>query len=107
MKALAIVALVLGLGAIGASVYAKVETHPNYTSLSAELKEHGPSTKFDVPLLEDYKKTLDQLHYAAWGAGGLALVLGGVALAKKKGALPAIAMASGAIGAGLSFISNT
>jgi hypothetical protein len=106
MKALVIVALVLGLGAVAASVYAKVETHGNYEYMKTEIETRGPATQFDIPLRDEYKATLDKLHYAAWAAGGLALVLGALALRKsqKKG-LPAAAILLGLAGAGLSFLS--
>ena len=106
MKALTIIAIVLGLGAVGASVFAKVETHGNYQYMKNEVETRGPATPHDIPLLEEYAKTLDTLHYAAWAAGGLALVLGVLALRKSanKG-LPAAAILLGLAGAGLSFLS--
>ncbi len=108
MKALAIIALVLGLGAVGAAGYAKVETFGNYQSLDKELKDHGPSTKYDVPLLQEYKDTLAHLHMIAWGAGALALVLGGVAMAKAKakGGLPIAAIVLGVVGIGATVLSS-
>jgi hypothetical protein len=107
MKALAIVALLLGLGAIGASTFAKVETYPNYEYMKGELESGPPATPYDVPLLEEYKSTIDLMHYIAWGAGGLALVLGIVAYTKRKGPLPLVAAAAGAVGVGLSFLTMT
>lgn len=106
MKALVIVAMLLGLGALAASIFAKVETHGNYTYMKSELETRGPATQYDVPLLEEYKSTLDKLHYAAWAAGGLALLLGAIAMKKSasKG-LPIAAIALGAAGIGLSFLS--
>ncbi len=107
MKALAIVALLLGLVAIGASLFAKVETLPNYEYMKGELESGPPSTPYDVPLLEEYKSTIDLMHFIAWGAGGLALVLGGVAYSKRKGVLPLVAAAAGGAGVALSFLSMT
>ena len=106
MKALVIVALLLGLGAVAASVFAKVETHGNYEYMKNELDTRGPATEFDVPLLAEYKGTLDKLHYAAWAAGGLAVLLGAIAVRKSQNkALPAAAILLGLAGAGLSFLS--
>jgi hypothetical protein len=106
MKALVIVAMLLGLGALAASIFAKVETHGNYEYMKHELETRGPATEFDVPLLAEYKSTLDKLHYAAWAAGGLAVVLGALALRKSSNkGLPAAAILLGLAGAGLSFLS--
>ena len=106
MKALVIVALLLGLGAVAASVFAKVETHGNYEYMKNELDTRGPATQYDVPLLAEYKSTLDKLHYAAWAAGGLAVLLGALAVRKSPSkALPAAAILLGLAGAGLSFLS--
>lgn len=106
MKALVIVAMLLGLGALAASIFAKVETHGNYEYMKNEIETRGPATQHDIPLLEEYKSTLDKLHYAAWAAGGLAVILGALAL-KKSGnkGLPAAAILLGLAGAGLSFLS--
>jgi hypothetical protein len=106
MKPLIIAAFVLGLAALGASIFAKVETHPNYESLKHSIDTSGPATAYDIPLLEEYKGTLDKLHYAAWGAGALAVVLGALAMrqATNKG-VPAAAILLGLAGAGLSFLS--
>jgi len=106
MKALVIVAILLGLGALAASIFAKAETHGNYTYMKNEIETRGPATQFDIPLLAEYKGTLDKLHYTAWAAGGLAVVLGALALKKSanKG-LPAAAILLGLAGAGLSFLS--
>ena len=106
MKALVIVALLLGLGAVAASVFAKVETHGNYEYMKNELGTRGEQTQYDVPLLAEYKSTLDKLHYIAWAAGGLAVLLGALAVRKSPNkALPATAILLGLAGAGLSFLS--
>ena len=107
MKALAIIALLLGLGAIGASTFAKVETYPNYEYMRGELEIRGPSTIHDVPLLEEYKSTIDLMHIIAWAGGGLAIVLAGVAYRKRKGPLPLVAIGAAVVGVGLSFLSMT
>ena len=107
MKALAIVALLLGLGAVGASGFAKVETYPNYQYLKHELATRGPSPPHDVPLLEEYKSTIELMHYIAWGAGAAALVLGGLAYRQRKARLPLIAIGAAVIGIGLSFLTMT
>lgn len=100
----------LGLGSIGASVFAKVETHGNYVSLKETLDKDGPSTAYDKPLLEEYTSTLKRMHLIAWIAGALAIVVGLLALQKQKaarvrGPLPVAAMVFGAAGAGLSVLS--
>lgn len=106
MKALLIAAFVLGLAALGASIFAKVETHGNYEYMKHEIETHGPATEYDIPLLAEYKSTLDKLHYAAWAAGGLAVVLGALALKKSSNkGVPAAAILLGLAGAGLSFLS--
>ncbi len=89
MKALGIAAIVLGVAAIGANVYAVVETKPNYESLSETIEKQGAQTKFDLPLLEEYRDTLKMLAYAAFGLGALGVILGGIAGA--KGFKPAFA----------------
>lgn len=105
MKALAIIALLLGIGAIGASVFAKVETHGNYTYMAETLAKDGPRTKYDVPLLEEYASTLKRMHMIAWAAGGLALLLGAVVFSKRRGVLPVLGIVAGVLGAGLSVLS--
>lgn len=105
MKALAIIALLLGLGAVGASVFAKVETHGNYKYMAETLAKEGPATKYDVPLLAEYASTLKRMHLIAWAAGGLALVLGAVAFSKRRGALPVLGIVTGVAGAALSVLS--
>jgi len=108
MKILAIVAILLGLGATGASVFAKVETHGNYKYMKGEVDAGRIQTKYDVPLVNEYKATLDKLHLIAWIAGGLALVLGAIALAKSQSkVLPAIGTVLGVAGLLLSFLSPT
>ena len=109
MKVLAVVAIILGLAAVGASVFAKVETHGNYQYMKGEVDAGRIQTKYDVPLVNEYKATLDKLHLLAWIAGGLALLLGVVALVKSQGgkALPAVAIVLGLAGVALSFISPT
>jgi hypothetical protein len=41
----------------------------------------------------------------AWAAGGLALILGGVAFSKQRGVLPVLGIITGVAGAGLSVLS--
>ena len=72
-----------------------------------ELATRGPSTPHDVPLLADYKSTLDQMHYIAWGAGAAALVLGVLAYRQRKARLPLVAIGAAVVGIGLSFITLT
>jgi hypothetical protein len=105
MKALAIVALILALGSIGASVYAKVETHGNYKYMKETIETKGPQTQFDQPLLDSYTDTLKQLHLAAWGAGALAIILGAIAVSKRKGPIPMSAIVLGVAGAALTVLS--
>jgi ABC-type uncharacterized transport system YnjBCD permease subunit len=110
MKVLAIIALLLGVAAIGASTFAKVETHGNYEYMKETIERDGPATAYDLPLLEEYASTLKTMHLVAWAAGALALVLGLIALSKRKispvpVALPAAAMVAGLLGIGLSLLS--
>jgi hypothetical protein len=111
MKVLAIVALLLGLAAAGASIFAKVETHGNYVYMKETIEKEGPKTAYDRPLLEEYSSTLKTMHLVAWAAGGLALVLGLIALAKRKSspipvALPSAALVAGLVGIGVSLLST-
>jgi len=114
MRALAIIGLILGLGAIGASVFAKVETYPNY-KYTAEAVAAGDSgekiRQIEMIGLADYVSTLKLMHMAAWGAGALALIMGAIAFAKQRvagreqGTLPVLAIVAGLAGAGLSVLS--
>ncbi len=111
MKALTFLAVLLGLGAIGASVFAKVETYGNFQYMANELATNGPRTEFDVPLLAEYAQTLTRLHLVAWIAGGLALILGVLAYTKTREAriktpLPILAILLGLAGAGLAILST-
>ena len=106
MKVLAIVAILVGLAATAASVFAKVETHGNYEYMNAKVEAGEIETKYDVPLRDEYKSTLEKLHLVAWIAGGLALLLGAAALAKSSNkVLPIIAIVLGAAGVAASFLS--
>lgn len=110
MKALTILALLVALGGVGASLFAKVETYPNYQSLSQQLAAEGPSTQYDVPLLADYAGTIKLMHYIAFGAAALSLVLGLLAHKKTREGkirtpLPMMAIVIGLIGAGLTVLS--
>lgn len=82
MKALGIVAIVMAIGSIGANLYAVIETKPNYEYMDGVVNGDGPQTKFDKPLLEEYRGVLQMLAYAALGLGAVATLLGGVSGAK-------------------------
>ena len=85
MKALGWIALVLGIAAIGVSVYGIVETYPNLKSMH-DLVEVGQERLKDLNqrAIAEYAKSVNYQHYAAWGAGALALVLGVTAFAKDR-----------------------
>lgn len=108
MKALAIIALLFGLGAVGASVYAFVETKPNYDYNKKEAEESAGGTdrisELNQLVFDDYNKALGREVVGAWGGGFLALVLGGIATRSRPGrALGIIAIIVGLAGAGLAF----
>ena len=114
MKALAIIALIFGLGAVGASVFAKVEVYGNYEYTASVVKEGGSGGRLaalEDMLLADYIKTLKLMHMLAWGAGGLAILMGAIAFAKQRvagrgqGTLPILAIVVGLVGVGLSVLS--
>ena len=89
MKGLGIAAIVLGIASVAFDVYAVVETRPNYVSLSNQITKTGAQTKFDIPLLEEYRSALRMEAYGAAGLGVVALILGAVA-AFKGGFKPAL-----------------
>lgn len=114
MKALSIIGLILGLGAIAASVFAKVEVYGNYQYAASVVNEGGGGGRMgmlDALLLADYIKTLKLMHMIAWGAGGVAVIMGAIAFAKQRvagreqGTLPILAIVAGLAGAGLSVLS--
>jgi len=87
MKALAWVSIFFGLGSAGASGYSIVETYPNLKAFR-EMAEAGRerasavTRALDEDLLRSYASSVDLQHYIAWGAGGVAIILGAVALTK-------------------------
>src|SRR5687768_13809117 len=112
MKALAIMALVFGIGAAGSVGYAMVETKGNYDSTTEEIKKTaGKSPKLiqvEQASWDDYHKTMGRLVAGAFAGGALALILGGIAAAKEKRvrtlAIVGIVIGLGAIGAALSIM---
>jgi hypothetical protein len=113
MKALSIIGLILGLGAIAASVFAKVEVYGNYQYAASTVNEGsgGRLGALEALLLADYIKTLKLMHMVAWGAGGVAVIMGAIAFMKQRvagrgqGTLPILAIVAGLAGAGLSVLS--
>ncbi|HEY5937906.1 MAG TPA: hypothetical protein VIU61_24825 [Kofleriaceae bacterium] len=108
MKALAIIGIILGLAAGGASTFAKVEVWPNYQYASSVVNEGGGGGRMgalDAMLLADYVKTLKLMHMLAWGLGGLAIIFGLIAFMKNRVAgrgqltLPILSMFFGLTGA--------
>ena len=115
MKALSIIGLILGLGAIAASVFAKVEVFGNYQYTAGVVSEGGSGGRLaslEAAMLADYIKTLKLMHMIAWGAGGVAILMGGIAFAKQRvagrgqGTLPILAIVAGLAGVGLSVLSG-
>lgn len=105
MKAMGILALLLGLGATGSSVFAKVETWDNFKAMFERAKT-GDIHLSEMALIQDYASTLDTLHMVSWGTGALALILGIVAMAKTKktNLVPGIGALLGVAGAALTFL---
>lgn len=101
MKGVAIAALLLALGSVGAAGYGFVETKPNYDSFKADFEKHGPRTPYDAPLLEEYHVTLGRLCVAAWGAALLAIVFGVVAMKKRAKGMGIAAIVIALAGAGV------
>jgi hypothetical protein len=102
MKGIAIVALLFGLAAAGASGYGMVETKPNLDATQARVDEgssEGTLAQLEQDSLRDYKQTLGRLVVGAWGAGLLALILGIVAMRKGAKGLGAVAVIIGLAGA--------
>jgi len=106
MKGIGIFSLLLGLAAVGLSVFAKVETWGNFTALVDDIKAGEATSPLEMTLVTDYASTLDTLHIAAWACGGLALVLGIVAMAKTKktNLVPGFGALLGVAGVALSFL---
>ena len=84
MKAWGFFSLLLGLASIAVSVFAKVETWSNFKSLATAVKS-GETNLLEMRLVADYADTLSKLHYVAWATGGLALIIGVVVMAKRRG----------------------
>ena len=107
MKALTILALLFGLGATGSSVYAMVETKPNYDSNAARMDDtEGKSdklTNLDRLVYEDYAKALGREVVGSWAGGLLSIVLGALGLKRGNKALAIVAILLGLAGAGLAF----
>ena len=93
MKPIAIIALVLGLGAAGVAGYHVVETWPNVKSAEQRVERarqdryryvgHGPT--LDERLWMSYRTAAFNQVYAIWALGGLGLILGGIAGFKVRG----------------------
>ncbi len=107
MRALGWIALVLGLAAVGVSIYGIVETYPNLKSFG-EMVDAGKSRigELDRALLADYTKSVNLQHFISWGAGGLAIILGVVAFAKEKAKIGLVAAFLGLLGAALTLMTK-
>lgn len=105
MKAWGFFSLLLGLASIAVSVFAKVETWGNFKSLASAVKA-GETNLLEMRLVTEYADTLSKLHYVAWATGGLALIIGVVAMAKRRGTnlVPALGALFGVAGAALTFM---
>lgn len=105
MKALGILSIFLGLGAIAASLFAKFETWGNFKAMSDSVRS-GETNLLETRLVADYADTLSKLHYVAWACGGLALILGIVVMAKRRGTnlVPGLGALLGVAGAALTFL---
>lgn len=98
MKALGVIAILLGLAAIGCNVYAVVETLPNYEYINGVINGSGPSTAFDIPLRESYRDALKLMAYAAFGCGILAALTGAASGIKGKFKPAWVGVALGLVG---------
>jgi hypothetical protein len=109
MKALGWIALVLGIAAIGISVYGIVETYPNWKSMGIhDVVAAGQEriNAMDRDLVTAYAKSVNYQHYGAWGAGVLALILGIVAFAKDRIKVGLAGSIFGLIGIALTFMTK-
>ncbi len=102
MKILAIIAIVLGTGAVGTAVYSMAETHPNYKSARGRYllgsagsyrsgygghrnRLRSRMAALNNALYSSYESALkSQIILGPWAAGGLALILGVIAGIKKR-----------------------
>ncbi|MDY0002019.1 MAG: hypothetical protein RBU30_12035 [Polyangia bacterium] len=91
MKALAIIALVLGLSAVGVAGYHLLETWPNVKSAEQRMERsrqheryvsHGPS--IEDRLWMSYRQAAFNQVYTMWGLGGLGLILGVIGAIKAR-----------------------
>jgi hypothetical protein len=105
MKALGIFSILLGLAACVASLFAKFETWGNFKAMSESIGR-GETNLLETRLVADYADTLNKLHYVAWACGGLALILGVVVMAKRRGTnlIPGLGALLGVAGAALTFL---
>lgn len=105
MKAWGFFSLLLGLASIAVSVFAKVETWGNLKALAEGVKR-GETNLLEMRLVADYHDTLSKLHYVAWATGGLALIIGVVVMAKRRGTnlVPGVGALFGVAGAALTFL---
>lgn len=88
-KVLGILAYVLAAVAIAASLYAVIETLPNYKATNDRIVSDGSAIM--ARLLESYRGTMKQLAYVAAGSGAVAAILGLVA--SKRGWKPGLVAA--------------
>jgi hypothetical protein len=105
MKALALIALGLGLAALAAGVYARMETYGHVQYFSA-LIDKGSADVLDERMLHSYRTALDREHLVSWAAGGLALILGVVVRVRDKNTIAVVAAVLGAAGALLTLLSG-
>jgi hypothetical protein len=105
MKVLGWIALVLGLAAVAAGIYSKVETYPNLQYAEGLVAE-GSADVLDVRLASSYRAAIDQQHLVSWAAGGLAFILGLVAFAKSRSKVALVATVLGIGGAALTILSG-
>lgn len=89
MKPLSIIALVLGVAAMGVGVYHLVETYPNVKAFAADADKG----RLYWRLWRSYVDAGFLQIYAMWALGGLGLILGGVSAAKAKEKFRIIAIA--------------
>ena len=109
MRGLGMLSLLLGLAAVGASVFAKVETWGNFKAAAERVAGQvraGELGGLELRIVADYSETLTRLHLAAWICGGLAVLLGVVGMARGRGTnlVPGLGAVLGAAGAVLTFL---
>lgn len=105
MKAVAIMALVLGLSGLGVGVYHLVETYPNVKAFERRAQDHHDTMTTRLWMM--YRRTGFNQIYAMWALGGLGLICGVLGAIKNKEKLRLLAVAGASLSVAAVIISCT